>query len=50
VGELRSDLEDGVLTITIDRPASCNTITYPVLDAFLDVFERVERDTLNALA
>lgn len=42
--ELRSDLHDGVLTITIDRPDMRNTITYPVLDALLDCFDRADRN------
>jgi enoyl-CoA hydratase/carnithine racemase len=42
--DLRSDLDGGVLTVTIDRPAARNTISYPVLDALLEEFERVDRD------
>jgi enoyl-CoA hydratase/carnithine racemase len=42
--ELRSELDERVLTITIDRAASRNTITYPVLDELLDAFGRADAD------
>jgi enoyl-CoA hydratase/carnithine racemase len=35
VAEVRSDVDGGVLTITIDRAPSRNTITYPVIDELL---------------
>jgi enoyl-CoA hydratase/carnithine racemase len=44
VPELRSELESNVLTITIDRARSRNTITYPVLDELLDAFARADAD------
>lgn len=42
--DLTSDLNAGVLTLTIDRPAARNTITYPVLDALLEAFSAADRD------
>mgnify|MGYP006352267807 CR=1 FL=1 len=42
--ELRSELDERVLTITIDRAASRNTITYPLLDGLLDAFGRADAD------
>ena len=42
--DLRTDVADRVLTITIARPAARNTITYPVLDELLDVFAWADRD------
>jgi enoyl-CoA hydratase/carnithine racemase len=44
VTEVRSENDDGVLLVTIDRAASRNTITYPVLDELLDLFEAAEAD------
>src|ERR1700682_3877069 len=44
MAEVRTDLHQRVLTVTIDRPAARNTITYPVLDALLDVFGRADAD------
>ena len=44
MGELRSELDRRVLVLTIDRPASRNTITYPVLDELLAAFARVDAD------
>jgi enoyl-CoA hydratase/carnithine racemase len=44
VPELRSELDSNVLTITIDRARSRNTITYPVLDELLDAFARADAD------
>ena len=43
--ELRSELRDGVLTLTIDRAAARNTITYPVLDALLTAFAGADADS-----
>ncbi len=42
--ELRSELNGHVLTITIDRSASRNTITYTVLDELLEAFARADAD------
>ena len=42
--EVRSELDDRVLTVTIDRPTARNTITYPVLDELLDAFARADDD------
>jgi enoyl-CoA hydratase/carnithine racemase len=42
--DVRSSLDRGVLTVTIDRAAFRNTITYPVLDELLDVFGRSNDD------
>lgn len=44
MSEVRSEIESGVLTLTIDRAASRNTITYPVLDALLVAFGRADAD------
>jgi len=44
VSELHSDLDNRILTLTIDRPAARNTITYPLLDAFIEAFDRADRD------
>lgn len=44
MAELGSDLADGVLTITIDRAARRNTITYPVLDELLESFAAADAD------
>ena len=41
--ELRSELQDRVLTLTIDRPAR-NTITYGVLDELLAAFGAADAD------
>jgi enoyl-CoA hydratase/carnithine racemase len=42
--ELLTALGGGVLTITINRPASRNTVTYAVLDALLDAFAAADAD------
>jgi enoyl-CoA hydratase/carnithine racemase len=42
--ELLTALGGGVLTITINRPASRNTVTYAVLDALLDAFAAGDAD------
>ena len=42
--ELTSELRDGVLTLTIDRPQARNTITYPMLDALIEAFAAADRD------
>lgn len=48
--ELLTSLDGGVLTITIDRPASRNTVTYAVLDALLDAFAAADADkTVRAI-
>ena len=44
MAELRSELAAGVFTVTIDRPAARNTITYAVLDELLEVFDRADAD------
>ncbi|WP_375483011.1 enoyl-CoA hydratase-related protein [uncultured Mycobacterium sp.] len=38
MNELLSSLDGGVLTLTINRPRSRNTVTYKLLDALLDAF------------
>lgn len=45
MGDLHTDLDEGVLIVRIERAASRNTITYAVLDEFLDVFDRVSNDS-----
>jgi enoyl-CoA hydratase/carnithine racemase len=42
--ELRSDLDKGVLLVSIERAHARNTITYPVLDELLGVFADAEAD------
>jgi enoyl-CoA hydratase/carnithine racemase len=42
--EVRSELEDRVLTVTLDRPAAHNTVTYPMLDDLVDVFTKADGD------
>jgi enoyl-CoA hydratase/carnithine racemase len=44
MSELHSDLRDRVLTLTIDRPDARNTVTYPVLDALIEAFDRADAD------
>ena len=44
MAELTSELCDGVLTLTIDRPQARNTITYPMLDALIEAFAAADRD------
>jgi enoyl-CoA hydratase/carnithine racemase len=42
--DVGSDLDSGVLTITIDRPAARNAINYPVLDELIALFTRADED------
>ena len=42
--ELLSDLTEGVLTLTINRPEAGNAIPYTVRDGLADQFERAHRD------
>lgn len=42
--ELLTALDGGVLTLTINRPASRNTVTYSVLDALVDAFATADTD------
>jgi len=42
--DLTSELSDGVLTLTIDRPQARNTITYPMLDALIEAFAAADGD------
>src|SRR3954465_14198096 len=44
MAELLSSLDGGVLTLTINRPASRNTVTYALLDALLDAFAAADDD------
>ena len=44
MSDVRTELDGGVLVVTIDRPAARNAITYDVLDALLAVFATVEED------
>ena len=44
MADLTSELCDGVLTLTIDRPQARNTITYPMLDALIEAFAAADRD------
>jgi enoyl-CoA hydratase/carnithine racemase len=42
--DLRYEVDDGVLTLTLDRPDQRNTVTYGVLDELLDAFARADAD------
>ena len=42
--ELRYEVEDGVLTITLDRPAKLNALTRVMLDEMLQAFEQADAD------
>lgn len=41
---LLSDLKDGILTITLNRPDKLNAMSYPMLDALLLELERADAD------
>ena len=42
--ELRYEVEDGVLTVTLDRPATLNALTRTMLGELLEAFERADAD------
>jgi enoyl-CoA hydratase/carnithine racemase len=42
--ELRFEVEDGVLTVTLDRPAKLNALTRTMLRELLEAFERADAD------
>jgi enoyl-CoA hydratase/carnithine racemase len=42
--DIRTEIVDAVLVITIDRPAQRNTVTYGVLDALLAAFAEADAD------
>ncbi|HET6368793.1 MAG TPA: enoyl-CoA hydratase-related protein, partial [Pseudomonadales bacterium] len=42
--ELRYEVEDGVLTVTLDRPATLNALTRTMLRELLEAFERADAD------
>jgi enoyl-CoA hydratase/carnithine racemase len=42
--DLRYEVDDGVLTLTLHRPDQRNTVTYGVLDELLDAFARADAD------
>jgi enoyl-CoA hydratase/carnithine racemase len=42
--ELRFEVEDGVLTVTLDRPAKLNALTRPMLRELLEAFEQADAD------
>lgn len=44
MADVRTQLDDGVLTVTIDRPNARNAVTYPVLDELLAVFAQSDAD------
>jgi enoyl-CoA hydratase/carnithine racemase len=39
-----SDLQDGILTITLNRPDKLNAMSYPMLDALLQELDRADQD------
>ena len=41
---LLEELADGVLTLTLNRPERLNAMSYPLLDALLEVLERADHD------
>ena len=42
--KLRYEVEDGVLTVTLDRPATLNALTRTMLCELLEAFERADAD------
>ena len=46
LNEVLTERQDGVLTVTINRPDARNTITFTVLDRLLEVFTEADRDPL----
>jgi enoyl-CoA hydratase/carnithine racemase len=42
--EIRYDVDEGLVTITLNREERRNTITYPTLDELLDAFTRADED------
>jgi enoyl-CoA hydratase/carnithine racemase len=42
--ELRFEVEDGVLTVTLDRPAKLNALTRTMLRELLEAFEQADAD------
>jgi enoyl-CoA hydratase/carnithine racemase len=42
--EIRSEVEDGVLTVTLDRPARLNALSSTMLTEFLQALERADGD------
>src|SRR5262245_64214483 len=50
MSELLMARDDGVLSLTINRPESRNTVTYNLLDALLDAFAAADADeTVRAI-
>ena len=42
--EIKYDVKDRVLTITLNRPDRLNTMTLVMKDELIDAFERADRD------
>jgi enoyl-CoA hydratase/carnithine racemase len=50
MAQLLTSLDGGVLTLTINRPAARNTVTYALLEALLDAFAAADADeTVRAI-
>lgn len=41
---IRYDLDDGVLTLTLDRPEKLNAFTHKMLEEMMDAFDRADAD------
>ena len=44
MGDLRLEVDDGIATITLDRPDALNALTVPLKEALLGAFRTVARD------
>ena len=46
--EIRYEAQDGILTVTLDRPARLNAVTSAMIDELIEAFDRADAD--DALA